>query len=628
MTGRRPGPIGRLGPILRDVLRADPRLAATVVTMRLGAAVLTPLDAVALGLLVDAGLRGDVRAAVGWAALLALSDVGSSALNHPAGKLELTLREKTNFVLEQRLLRVSTAPGSLEHLERPEYHDRIEQARDRSSSLGDLLVRAIALAQAVVLLGAVLFALVSVDWILLALVAAAVPAVYLAGRGEVLRIRGTERAAPSLRLADRLFEIACQAGSVKEVKINRAERLLRVRFGAASREAYRALDTAEARAVAFTVAGWLVFSLTFVLAMGYVVREAAAGRATPGQVLLVLALAIRLTEQVDELSGAVSGVRRAVLDVRRLRWLYEVSGVEPAATQPSPARPEPPRTGPARPDPLRPSPAQLVGAAEPGPSDGRAPGDIVLREVSFRYPGTEVDILRGVSLRLPVGTTVALVGENGAGKTTLVKLLCGLYPPSGGAITVGGMDLRMIGQDRWSAALSASFQDFVRFELLVREAVGVGWLERMDHDGAVRAAIDRAGARQVVEGLPRGLRTQLGPQWPDGAELSLGQWQKLALSRAMMRPYPSLLVLDEPSASLDTAAEHALYERFSRASEFGAATSAITLLVSHRFSTVRMADVIVLLRDGRIGEVGSHDELMRMGGGYAELFELQARGYR
>ncbi|MEU1762952.1 ABC transporter ATP-binding protein [Micromonospora sp. NPDC005652] len=607
----------RSRPILRDVLRADPRLAASVVTMRLAAAVLTPLDAVALGLLVDAGLRGDVRAAVGWAALLALSDVGSSALNHPAGKLELTLREKTNFVLEQRLLRVSTTPGSLEHLERPEYHDRIEQARDRSSSLGDLLVRAIALLQAVVLLGTVLFVLVRVHWVLLALVAAAVPAVYLGGRAEVARILGSERATPSLRLADRLFELACRSGSVKEIKVNRAERFLRVRFDAVSRQAYRALDAAEGRALVFTVAGWLVFSLTFVVALAFVVREATAGRATPGQVLLVLALAIRLTEQVDEFSGAVSGVRRALLDVRRLRWLYEV-GDQPAGTRPA-------VTAAAATQPVRTPP---VGSAASGTSDGRIVGDIVLRDVSFRYPGTEVDILRGVSLRLPVGTTVALVGENGAGKTTLVKLLCGLYSPTAGAITVGGTDLRLIGQDRWIATLSASFQDFVRFELLAREAVGVGWLERTDHDDEVWAAIDRAGARSVVEGLPHGLRTQLGPQWPDGVELSLGQWQKLALARAMMPPYPSLLVLDEPSASLDTAAEHALYERFSRASEIGAATSAVTLLVSHRFSTVRMADVIVLLRDGRISETGSHDELMRLGGGYAELFELQARGYR
>jgi ATP-binding cassette subfamily B protein len=588
----------RTAPILRDVLRTDPRLAATVVTMRLVAAVLTPLDAVALGLLIDAGLRGDVRAAVGWAALLALADVGSSAFNHPAGKLEMTLREKTNFVFEQRLLRVSTAPHTLDHLERPEFHDRIEQARDRASSLGDVLVRAIALLQAVVLMGVVLFALASVHWVLLALVAAAVPAIYLGGRGEVVRVRGDERAAPSLRLADRLFELSSKAGSAKEIKVNRAECFVRDRFGAASRRAYRAIGAAEGRALAFTVAGWLVFSVIFVLAMAFVVREAVGGRATPGQVLLVLALAIRLTEQVDEFSGAVSGVRRAVLDVRRLRWLYDVGDTTPAV-------------------PVSPTPAT------PGPA-----GEIVLRDVSFRYPGTEVDILRGVSLRLPVGATVALVGENGAGKTTLVKLLCGLYPPTGGAITVGGTDLRALGQDRWTAALSASFQDFVRFELLVREAVGVGRLDRMDDDAQVWDALDRAGARPLVEKLPHQLRTQLGPQWPDGVDLSLGQWQRLALARAMMRPYPSLLVLDEPSASLDTAAEHALYERFSRASEFGAATSAITLLVSHRFSTVRMANLIVLLRDGRVTEVGSHDELMRLDGVYAELFELQARGYR
>lgn len=583
--------------ILRDILRADPRLAATVVGMRLLAAILTPLDAVALGLLVDAGLRGDVRAAVAWAALRAACDIGSSAFNHPAARLELTLREKTNFLFERRLLRVSTAPGTLAHLERPEFHDRLEQARDRSSSLGDALARAIALLQAVVLMAVVLVALVSVHWVLLALVVAALPAIYLGGRGELIRFRGNERAAPSLRLADRLFDLASRAGPAKEVKVNRAERFVRDRFGAASRRAYRTVDAAESRAVAYTIAGWLVFSVVFVLAMAFVVREAVSGRATPGQVLLVLTLAIRLTEQVDEFSGAVSGVRRALLDVRRLRWLYEIGDDGHAA-------------------------------ARPGPAATAPRGDIELRDVRFGYPGTGTDVLRGVSLRLPVGSTVAVVGENGAGKTTLVKLLCGLYPPTAGAITVGGTDLRELGQDRWTAALSASFQDFVRFELLAREAVGLGRLDRMDDEALVWDALDRAGARALVENLPAGLRSQLGPQWPDGVDLSLGQWQRLALARAMMRTYPSLLVLDEPSASLDTAAEHALYERFSRASEFGAATSAITLLVSHRFSTVRMADLIVLLRHGRVAETGTHDELMRLGGTYAELFELQARGYR
>lgn len=252
--------------------------------------------------------------------------------------------------------------------------------------------------------------------------------------------------------------------------------------------------------------------------------------------------------------------------------------------------------------------------------------------MSFTYPGPDdgrpVEVLRDLDLRVTVGQSLGIVGDNGAGKTTLVKLLAGLCTPTSGTVLVGDRDLAEIGPAEWQRSLSASFQDFVRFELPARETVGVGRLDRMDRTGEVWQAIDRGGARPLVEALPDTLDTQLGKDWPGGVGLSLGQWQKLALSRAMMRRHPALLVLDEPTASMDTAAEHALYERFSRASEFGARSSAITLMVSHRFSTVRMADVIVLLRDGRAAETGGHDEPMALGGDCAELFELQVAGYR
>jgi ATP-binding cassette subfamily B protein len=580
---------------------ADRRLAVSVVALRIGAAVLTPLDAVALALLVDAGVRADVVAVLGWAAMFAVCDVASSALNHPAGKLELTLREKTNFAFERRLLRLSTAPTTLEHLERADYHDRIELARDKSSSVGDLVVRAVALLQAVVLLGVVFAALVSVHWVLVVLIGLALVTIYCAGRAEVVRGDGDERRITGLRLTDRLFEIATSSASTKEVKVQGAQDVLRRRFTTESDTVVRSLDRSEMLAVGLNIVGWLTFSVGFVGGVAFVIWQAVHGKATVGQVLLVLTLAIRLNEHVADVTGAFAGIRRAVIAARRLLWLYRISAPSLAQHRP-------------------------VGAGEePAPGEG---GAIELCDVSFRYPGTDTEVLNGLSLRLEVGTTVAVVGDNGAGKTTLVKLLSGLYTPTSGRIMVGGRDLAEVEPTVWQRSLSASFQDFVRYELLARESVGVGRLDRMEHREEVWQAVDRGGARQVVEALPDMLETQLGKEWPGGTDLSLGQWQKIALSRAMMRRYPALLVLDEPSASMDTAAEHALYERFSRASEFGAQTSAITLLVSHRFSTVRMANVIVLVRDGRASEVGSHDELIALGGVYAELFELQAKGYR
>jgi ATP-binding cassette, subfamily B, bacterial len=218
---------------------------------------------------------------------------------------------------------------------------------------------------------------------------------------------------------------------------------------------------------------------------------------------------------------------------------------------------------------------------------------------------------------------VAIVGENGAGKTTLVKLLCKLYEPTSGRILVDGLPLHRMPADEWRSRLAGAFQDFFRFELRARHSVGVGDVPRLDDEPAVVAAVGRAGADDVIARLAAGLDTQLGPTWPDGAEVSFGQWQKLALARGFMRDRPLLLVLDEPTAALDAETEHALFERYAAARGSG-----ITLLVSHRFSTVRMADRIVVLDGARLVEVGSHQELLASGGQYAELYGIQAKAYR
>jgi ATP-binding cassette subfamily B protein len=221
------------------------------------------------------------------------------------------------------------------------------------------------------------------------------------------------------------------------------------------------------------------------------------------------------------------------------------------------------------------------------------------------------------------------VGENGAGKSTLVKLLCRLYEPSAGSILVDGEPLSRMRPEAWRARLAGAFQDFFRFELVARHSVGVGDLPRHDEEGAVRSAVTRAGADDVVAQLPEGLATQLGRSWPGGAEVSFGQWQKLALARGFMRDGPLLLVLDEPTAALDAETEHSLFERYAAAARAaGARHGAITILVSHRFSTVRAADRIVVLDGARVSQVGSHEALMKETGPYAELYRTQADAYR
>jgi ATP-binding cassette subfamily B protein len=275
--------------------------------------------------------------------------------------------------------------------------------------------------------------------------------------------------------------------------------------------------------------------------------------------------------------------------------------------------------------------ASLVASADlPVPADIRR--GIRLEHVSFAYPGTSRLVLDDVSLELPAGSVVAVVGENGAGKSTLVKLLAKLYEPSSGSILVDATPLARVPAEAWRSRVAGAFQDFFRFEFRARHTVGIGDVVRLDEEPAVVAAVDRAGAGDVVSRLASGLDTQLGPTWPGGVEVSFGQWQKLALARGFMRADPLLLVLDEPTAALDAETEHALFERYAAAARSHGngrrGGGRITLLVSHRFSTVRMADLIVVLDGARLVELGTHEALLARGGPYSELYNIQAAAYR
>jgi ATP-binding cassette subfamily B protein len=317
---------------------------------------------------------------------------------------------------------------------------------------------------------------------------------------------------------------------------------------------------------------------------------------SPGDVLLVLAAGSRLSAYIGGTVGEIGFLRGVWMDgSRRLAWLEDYA-------------------------------ASLVATGDlPVPDTLRE--SIRLDHVSFSYPGTSRVVLDDVSLSLPAGSVVAIVGENGAGKTTMVKLLAKLYEPTAGSILVDGTPLSRMPADKWRARLAGAFQDFFRFEFRARHTVGHGDVPRMDDEPAVVAAVDRAGAADVIARLPSGLGTQLGQTWPEGVEVSFGQWQKLALARGFMRDRPLLLVLDEPTAALDAETEHALFERYAAAARDDGADGRITILVSHRFSTVRMAGLIVVLDGARLIEMGSHDELMAKRGQYAQLYAIQAAAY-
>jgi ATP-binding cassette subfamily B protein len=334
------------------------------------------------------------------------------------------------------------------------------------------------------------------------------------------------------------------------------------------------------------------------------VLRAAHGHVSPGAVVEAVTLLRRAQTQISRSTDTAGSFGTSLSAARELLWLEDHEAALGARA-----------------------------AAHPVSVPPRLRQGIELRDVSFVYPGSDTDtgsepVLGPLSLSLPAGSSVALVGENGAGKTTLVKLLCGMYPPREGEILVDGVDLAALDIAAWRERVSAAFQDFVRFELPLRESVGVGDLAAIAQEPVVNGALARAGAGELPDKLPDGIGTRVGSGFTGGRQLSGGQWQRLALARGLMRPQPLLVVLDEPTAALDAPTEHALFDRYvAAARELGAAHGTITLLVSHRFSTVRAADLIIVLEHGRLREAGSHEALMSARGAYAELFALQARAY-
>jgi ATP-binding cassette, subfamily B, bacterial len=356
---------------------------------------------------------------------------------------------------------------------------------------------------------------------------------------------------------------------------------------------YGPVAAARTRSSAWYAAGWAIFAVAYV---GAIAIAAVGKNASPAAAILVLTAGARLSSYLGATVSEIGFLRGIWMDgSRRLAWLEDyASAVARNADLPAPAR--------------------------------IATG-IRFEHVTFCYPGTTRPALDDVDLFLPTACVVAIVGENGAGKTTLVKLLAKLYAPTSGRILVDGTDLARMDPAQWRAQLAGAFQDFFRFEFLAGQTIGLGDLPRLDDEPALAAAMNRAGARDLVETLPAGLGTQLGPTWREGVDVSYGQWQKLALARGFMRDQPLIVVLDEPTAALDAETEHQLFERYASQAHDRRHRGSMTILVSHRFSTVRMADLIVVLDGARIDEVGTHDQLMARGGRYCELYRIQAQAY-
>jgi ATP-binding cassette subfamily B protein len=579
---------------------APARMSAAVVLLVLGS-LAGPFVGLALGKVVNDVLKGDAQAATIAGALTGFFLLCGLTLGHFAHHLYYQLSQRLRIVYDEDMMTLATQATGLEQHERSDYADRLELLRQDGFTFFDTLQPLMATGANVVSLGVIALVLYHVEpWLLLLPLFALPPLLggrWAAGRVEKARIATAEDA----RLARHLFSLGFDSAAGKELRVFGLQDVVRTRQHALWDGVTRRMLRAQLGSTLLNITGQVLFAFGYVGAIVVVTKAAIDGtlHGGAGTVVVVIALAGQVNQQVGAIVSTATQIQRLSKAIDRFLWLRTLTAELEPTTPVTGVVPERLATG------------------------------IRLEHVSFGYPGADSTILRDVTLDIPAGTTVAIVGENGAGKTTLVKLLCRFYEPTAGRILVDGTDLRELDTGEWRARVSAGFQDFVRFELLMAETVGVGQVAEVEDRVAVGAALERAHAGDVVEQVPGGLEAQLGKSYTAGLELSGGQWQKLALGRAMMRETPLLLVLDEPTAALDAHAEHALFERYAASTRAAAtAAGAITLFVSHRFSTVRMADLILVVRDGTVAERGSHEELLALGGTYADLFSLQASAYR
>ncbi|MEV5821965.1 ABC transporter ATP-binding protein [Micromonospora haikouensis] len=607
----------------RTSLRQDRRKAVTALVLVVAGAAAWPLVAIMLRVLFEAANAGRPVAASLAGVAVAVLLIAGLTLGHFAHIAYFELSELDVLHLHQELMDATNGSAGMAHFEQPEFADKVRILEEDVEQLRvglQAVLTGVGLAVSMTLTTAVL---ASLHPLLLLLPLVAVPPLLAGRRAERMVDRSREASAESTRRALGLFRLATHAASGKELRVFGLEQEVRRRHGAFWQDATRRLWRTQAVASLVRMLGQLAFAGGYIAAVLLILRDAVAGRRGVGDVILVITIAAQVNQQVAAAVGVLQDLQRLRSVYQRLDEVHELVRAGERADRDE-ARPA---AAPAASPALPAVPPAAAPAGSPPPE--RLRDGIRLVGVELRYPGGEQPVLANLDLHLPAGATVAIVGDNGAGKTTLVKLVCGLLRPTAGRVLVDGVDLADLSLPGWRTRIAAGFQDFVRLELPARRTVGVGDLPRLDDEPAVRAALERAGAGDLVGQLEAGLDTQLGREYADGAELSGGQWQKLALGRAFMRDDPLLVVLDEPAAALDAEAEHAMFERYRlQAARVAAATGAVSVFVSHRFSTVQLADLIVVLAEGRVAELGGHADLIAADGLYAEMFELQARAYR
>ncbi|RKH68507.1 ABC transporter ATP-binding protein [Corallococcus llansteffanensis] len=581
--------------------QASPRGAVVLGLLTLVAAVLPAGIAWVGKLIVDtvvAAAQGDTTAHTRVLGLVATEFalmVGSAVVDRGLTLTRDLLRAHLGNLLNERILQ-KALELELKHFEDSDTYDKMQNARREANARPlSLVMQAFSIVRNVITLSTYAVLLVSLSpWSVLVLLAASIPAFIAEARLAAEGFRLYSWRAPEGRKLNYLEWILTRDSTVKEVKLFGLGPLVLGRYRTLFQKFF-----AEDRALARKRMAWglglgLLSLAAFYGCYLFVASRAAAGNISVGDMVLYLSV---FRQGQAAFQGILTSVGSMYEDALFMSNLFAYLDI--------PTVGETPRVLPAL-------------------SPPRGPGNAIeLRDVSFRYAGKDAWALRNVSLTLKPGQKLALVGENGAGKSTLVKLLLRMYEPTEGKVLYGGVDTAAMDVGDLRGRFGAVFQDFVRYQFNVAENIGLGHVAALEDRPRIHRAAEQGGANTVIETLPGQYDTMLGGWFEKGQELSSGQWQKLAVSRAFMRDDAEVLILDEPTASIDAEAEHALFERFQ-----ALAADRIAIVISHRFSTVRMADQIAVLHNGTVQELGSHDELMALDGRYAHLFRLQARGYQ
>ncbi len=595
-------------PFLKQIWATSPLLTLFTLGLRLVRA-LMPVVTLYIGKLIIDEVVRLVGVGVGFDSLLeawhsgvldhlawlVLAELGLAVLSDLLGRLvgygDALLSELFTNATSVRLME-HAATLDLEDFEDPELQDKLERARRQTMGRSNLMSQLFGQVQdAITVVSFAVGLLVYAPWLILLLAVALIPAFVGESHFNALGYSLNFAWTPERRQLEYVRQMGASVETAKEVKIFNLHRYMIARYRELAEAFFRANRTLARRRALWGTLLAALGTLGYYVAYAYIAWRTVHGDFTIGD-LTFLASSFRRLRQL--LEGLLVGFSQVAGQALYLDDLFSFFAIRPEITSPADALPVP----------------------RPIATGFR------FENVGFRYPGTERWALRGVDFELRAGEVLALVGENGAGKTTLVKLLARLYDPDEGRILLDGRDLRDYDLDDLRANIGVIFQDFVRYHLTAAENIGVGQVDEMDDRTRIEEAAKRAMADGVIEGLPEGYDQLIGRRFRTGVDLSGGQWQKIAIARAYMRD-AQVMILDEPTAALDARSEFEVFQRFRELSDQRTA-----VLISHRFSSVRMADRILVLAEGRLEASGTHGELMEQGGRYAELFELQAAGYR